>query len=375
MRRLSGQGYTLVEILVVVAIMAVLAGIMVPAVQDATEASRRGRCQNNIHQIGLALLHYNEEAQTFPPSSFWAPSILPETPNNPMLFESWVIKILPHLDQQPLADLYIKLRNPIDPATGKPLPTRNDPLTSSLFLPFRSTKMPMMLCPSDTYNRQPFMGSQGSQTSSLGDNWARCNYAANAALGVMTQTTNPACGNLPMNAAFGSGAWKDNRIRGIMGANVSVGINSVEMKDGASNTVLLGEIRAGVTAIDCRGVWAMAGGCTNSLWGHGYCGNDWGPNHIQSQGDSVLGCNQIQAAFGGRAGLVKMGMPCSSEGANIRQTARSAHRGGVFLCFADGSIHWITDSIEVSANNPGIVSVWDRLMLSSDGLPLMPNAY
>ena len=40
-----------------------------------------------------------------------------------------------------------------------------------------------MLCPTDSYNRQPFMGEQGTESHGFGDNWARGNYGANAALG------------------------------------------------------------------------------------------------------------------------------------------------------------------------------------------------
>ena len=40
-----------------------------------------------------------------------------------------------------------------------------------------------MLCPTDSFNRQPFMGEQGTNTVGYGDNWARGNYGANASLG------------------------------------------------------------------------------------------------------------------------------------------------------------------------------------------------
>jgi prepilin-type N-terminal cleavage/methylation domain-containing protein len=94
-------GFTLVELLVVIAIIGILVALLLPAVQAAREAARRAQCQNNLKQIGLAILNY-ESTFTKLPASVIVDLSATATPNN----GSWGVhgRILHFLEQGNLYD-------------------------------------------------------------------------------------------------------------------------------------------------------------------------------------------------------------------------------------------------------------------------------
>jgi len=69
------DGFTLIEMLIVVAIMAILAAILFPAFEIARENGRRASCQTNLHQLGLCFVQYSQDSdERFPPGQIYTPN-------------------------------------------------------------------------------------------------------------------------------------------------------------------------------------------------------------------------------------------------------------------------------------------------------------
>ena len=88
------RGFTLLELLVVIAVMALLTGLTLAAVQRVRASAARLRCQNNLRQLGLALHSYHGTAERLPPGV-----TLPGAAE-PYPFMSWHTRLLPHIEQQ-----------------------------------------------------------------------------------------------------------------------------------------------------------------------------------------------------------------------------------------------------------------------------------
>ena len=97
------RGFTLVELLVVIAIIAMLVGLLLPAVQGARNAGRRTQNTNNLRNIGLAVLSYNDAQNSLPPlrqmnlNERNQPRSWDRYPE-PNRSVSWAFEILPYLE-------------------------------------------------------------------------------------------------------------------------------------------------------------------------------------------------------------------------------------------------------------------------------------
>ena len=115
LNRKRREGFTLMELLVVIVIVAVLIFLLLPVRRHSPEASRRSQCKNNLKQIGLALHNYHDVYQALPPA------YTVDAHGKPL--HSWRTLILPFLEQKALYDK-IDLSKPWDdPVNAEALKT------------------------------------------------------------------------------------------------------------------------------------------------------------------------------------------------------------------------------------------------------------
>jgi prepilin-type N-terminal cleavage/methylation domain-containing protein len=344
-----GHGFTLVELLVVIAIIGILIALLLPAIQAAREAARRAQCQANIHNVALATLNYESAKKIFPTGMTFPESQVASISRGPIDFgPNWMIEVLPYLEEQALHDSFDLAVKINDTSTG----------TSNVNRIARGAMIPVLLCPSDAeYNRVLY--GQPGRGAWQGDNWGRTNYAASSGRAELWYPDN---NNHYEASGPTSTGWTDPCMRGVMGPNASVSLRRVT--DGTSKTIMLGEIRAGLTPGDSRGAWAMGHAGASLLAAYGAGGDDNGPNvcNAEHREDDVFAddCSDAVAK--------SVCMSCDGGAYAAQATVRSQHTGGVFVAMCDGSVNFISNDIETTGATVGspCCTAWDYMIASAD---------
>jgi prepilin-type N-terminal cleavage/methylation domain-containing protein/prepilin-type processing-associated H-X9-DG protein len=333
------RGFNLLELLVVLAIIAVAIALLLPAVQKVREAANRMTCVNNLKQIGLALHSYHDANGRFPAAVLmpYAKTRDVNDAANPF-GPNWAVLILPYIEQQ-------ALYNQANPA-GYP-GTKNfaDPASYQLsWRQVRGIPIKAYLCPSDRGQEMPFTDPSGAPREG---NWTRGNYAASNAAGDADHHIG------------GDPNPEEDPFRGVRKGPVmaiNFGARIADISDGTATTFLAHEVRIGVNATDRRGTWAM--GMPGASIVNGGQSNNPTPNNTEDESDEIQGCSHFwYPGIGTRDGMGCVNQPTAgSEGA----VARSRHPGGVNACFADGHVQFIKNSISRYT--------WVLLQSTNDGL-------
>ena len=314
--------FTLVEVLVVVAILATLVGLLLPAVQSARESARRTSCTNNLRQLGLAAANHESARGRFPigaESRQWK-----ERPDFPHQFFRWSVlaHLSPYYEQEQLLrslDLTVPLYTGL---TSDSIAPQNKPIVK--------LTVPLFLCPSDL----------GGPVSDL---FGPTNYAG--------------C------TGSGAGGGTPFETEGIYGINSRTQPGHVT--DGLSKTVAFSEsiLGAGPKAERSRGsITADTGygftvtapltepACSRPFYynftdlrGFSWANGEYRTtlyNHARGPNSDAMDC---LAALMSTPDLARM-----YAGYGWR-AARSRHRGGVNVGMADGAVRFVADEIESDA--------------------------
>ena len=391
----GSKGFTIVELLVAITILAILTALLLPAIQQSREAARKIKCANNMKQLGLAMHSYAQSHGSLPPG--YTGDLSSE---NYVKSWAWGALLLPHLEQRPLYDA-------IDPESQSLAESAANPSNLQMI----QHDLSIFLCPSDTGPAQshpyrqlliPETLAQASadypewiyQTMDFEIQWVRLNPAIlgdhsgmvmahisppipyvnpkpkpktfprpdpPSDPGYSDPTSDPGysdpptvsstsvnvgksnyVGSLGSNWRLNKASWSDGEFRGngVLGRNTRVTWSQIT--DGTSNTILVGER----SWKNYAAVWPGV----NSV-------NDCG--FIDNQ--MVLGT----AFYPINQGSTPINLDCDGTGsANFS----SFHHGGANFLFADGSVRFLTETIDFqNSDQPNQIGLYQKLAHRNDG--------
>jgi prepilin-type N-terminal cleavage/methylation domain-containing protein len=313
--------FTLVELLVVIAVIGVLVALLLPAVQSAREAARRMSCQNNLKQIALATHNYESALGAYPPSFCIQPGAVLSGNNG-----SWSAqgRILPYIEQGSAYDrvqLDVAWDAPTNRATGVPI-----------------MRIPVYRCPSEANDLPRLDGSGAAYTR-------------------------------PLNYTFNLGTWLVHHPATNQGGDGAMFVNSrltpADFLDGLSNTLCASEAKAFTSYIrnttdpgpappaDSSAFQGMSGQLKlgpnlNDNTGH----TEWCDGRVHHSGFTTAFTPNTKVLYHSGGRTYDIDFNSRQEGQSATQatyaaiTARSYHSGGIVnAVLMDGSVRTISRSV------------------------------
>jgi prepilin-type N-terminal cleavage/methylation domain-containing protein/prepilin-type processing-associated H-X9-DG protein len=319
-------GFTLIELLVVIGIIAVLIGLLLPAVQKVREAAARTQCANNLKEIGLALHNYESANGYFPTAYKMLPTPDPAAPSGTGTYgPSVFVLILPYLEQD---NVYRQINITKAALNAMNMPPNN---------PAYSTPIKTFLCPSAPGN--PTVDYSAELANSFNNFGITLSYPPGLIFG-------------RSDYAPDAGMQAD-----IPGININAGASIIcqppdgpvritTISDGTSNTIMVIEDAGRPTWNGSKGVVAMAS-YTGAPGTTPQGGGAWADplNYIATNGGDPSGSGI--AAGGGFMGIPPAPWSCANGCTNDSEIF-AFHTGGSNVCFGDGSVRFVRNGLTMA---------------------------
>jgi prepilin-type N-terminal cleavage/methylation domain-containing protein/prepilin-type processing-associated H-X9-DG protein len=303
-KKSAPHGFTLIELMVTVSIIAILVGLLVPAVQSAREAARRAQCVSNLKQIGLALQSYESVNGMFPPGLLTDKYGVMQNDYSEFAF------MLPYLEQ---TALFHSLNMDFHRIETAPRPLLINQTA-------RNTRISVYLCPSD---------GEPNHLSSFRLNRGRYAYRS----GSSPRYDGPfGMGVLPRASAITDGLSNTAFVSERLSGDFRPG------SEGIPRNIKIADAQGASASNDAQGISiclaapAASWDCTaGRYWLFGDFVNT-GYNHNGTPNDRRPTCGPQIA-------------PSLSGGPGGLDPPRSFHSGSVNVLFGDGHIGRVTDSV------------------------------
>lgn len=306
-QRVGRPAFTMIELLVVLAVIAIMVGMLLPAVQSSREAARLVTCQNNLRQLTLALHNHHAAKKRFPPGR-GVPF--------PRVFSAHVY-LLPYCE----GVVFDEIDRSAPPITftltsGRILDGANNHKAAT-------TAFPLFLCPSDVASDGRVLGSQYG-----GTNYAVCSGSGRVDHGTLRKSDGVffSGSKVSFRDLFDGSthtiAFSERILGGLAPSSPSdpadVRDAIWEISDRRETTTQECEARGNGSWNGFRGEKWIMGNYGNTIYNHWY-----GPNPTQWD------CMNVTQQMG-------------------LMPARSFHPEGVNGAFCDGSVRFINDNVDQS---------------------------
>ena len=325
-QRIDGRraGFTIIELIVAMAVVSVLASLLLPAVERTRETARKMQCQSNLRNLGIAMLTNADVNQRFPACGLFGWNAATRRGGS---YSSWVVPLLPLIDQANVANRWqieAQVRDPVNAAVAQ-------------------THIPLICCPADvsvtgggdlSYVVNGGVGftvqyTDGTHDCPVDATWTRLDLNGNGIVcpGNVKKDGTPSDKDyfFRMGLFFNETQNQDITVRHHRFASVV---------DGLSQTVMLSEnVRTGVNPAREFTNWAAPNPYLTSF----YIGNPCHDHGRCSQGQ--VNYNQANAD----SSAINSGLMQPEGTAPI---PNSFHAGGVNMLFGDGAVKFVSQQLD-----------------------------